>query len=175
MSLPTKYKWLEKETAPRILVEGLKLYGTLEKLGDANNPVIIQWAKETGISQYVLDSIPWCGLFMAVVCKRAGKEIVDSPLWARNWAKWGTKVPEAMLGDVVVFERTTGGHVGIYVGEDATAYHILGGNQSDSVNIVRIAKNRKIAIRRTTWQIAQPANVRKIYLSSGGALSTNEG
>lgn len=174
MNLPSKYKWLSAEPSPRILIEALKLYGVEEKLGDANNPEIIKWAKECNITSYMLDSIPWCGLFMAIVCKRAGKEIVDSPLWARNWLKWGTKVPEAMLGDVIVFERTTGGHVGIYVGEDATAFHLLGGNQGDRVSIIRIAKNRKLGIRRTTWQIAQPANVRKIFLSSDGALSTNE-
>lgn len=155
-------------------MEGLKLYGIKEKLGDANNPEIIQWAKEVGQSQYVLDSIPWCGLYMAIVCKRAGKEIVDNPLWARNWAKWGDKSPAPMLGDVLVFTRGSGGHVGIYVGEDSSAYHVLGGNTTDSVSIARILKTRLLAARRTKWEIAQPANVRKVILSAEGLLSNNE-
>lgn len=174
MKLPAKYCWLSGETSPKILVEALKLYGVKETLGEASNPEIIKWAKETGISQYVLDSVPWCGLFMAVVCKRAGKEIVDSPLWARNWAKWGKPSPSPMLGDVLVFSRGSGGHVGIYVGEDATAFHTLGGNTSDSVSIARIAKSRLLAARRTAWEIAQPANVRKVILSADGLLSNNE-
>lgn len=35
-----------------------------------------------------------------------------------------------------------GGDVALYVGEDAGAYHCLGGNQSDKVCITRIAKSR---------------------------------
>jgi hypothetical protein len=49
----------------------------------------------------------------------------------------------------------------------------LGGNQSDQVDITRIAKTRIYAIRRPIYQ-EQPANVRKIILASSGALSLNE-
>ena len=68
----------------------------------------------------------------------------------------------------------TAGHVGLYVGEDAAAYHVLGGNQSDKVCITRIAKNRLYAIRRPQFKIGQPRNVRQVFLESSGRLSTNE-
>jgi hypothetical protein len=49
------------------------------------------------------------------------------------------QAPAAALGDVLAFVRNGGGHVGLYVDEDASAYHVLGGNQSDRVSITRVA------------------------------------
>jgi len=170
------YNFLKTEQSPKILVEAYKLIGTRELIGKDNNPVILNWADELGLEKvYTADEIPWCGLFIAYVCLKAGREVVDKPLWARNWAKWGTPQQVAMLGDILVFERgKSSGHVGIYVGEDATAYHVLGGNQGDSVSIVRIVKKRCIAIRRTNWRVSQPENVRVIKLDAKGTISTNE-
>lgn len=172
------YDYLKKENAPQILVQALKYIGTKEIKGPQHNPVIMGWAKDLGIEKvYTADEIAWCGLFMAYVCKAANVEIPFSAkdaLWALNWNKFGTKQSTAMLGDVLTFTRNGGGHVGIYVGEDATHYHIIGGNQSDMVNIMRIAKNRLSQIRRTTWKILQPSNVRVIKLSATGPISTNE-
>jgi uncharacterized protein (TIGR02594 family) len=177
MSLPIMYKWLLNEGGPKMLTEALKLYGTIETPGLGNSVTIISWADEVGGNVedvYKADSIPWCGLFMAVVCKRADKEIVKSPLWALSWATFGEYTETPMLGDVLVFTRKGGGHVGIYVGEDATAYHVLGGNQDDRVSITRIAKSRLYTSRRPQWKIAAPPNRRRIILSSNGQLSTNE-
>ena len=165
MSLPSKYQWLSKEKAPKMLLEALKLYGTKEKQGEANNPIILAWAKECGIKGYNADSIPWCGLFMAIVAYRAGKEIPSTSLWAKSWAKWGDDSPEPQLGDLLVFYRDGGGHVGLYVGEDTQCYHVLGGNQGDAVSITRLDKNRCIASRRN-YKIAAPSNVRKTVLLS---------
>ncbi len=174
--LPAPYAWLARESGPRVLVEALALFGTKETPGAASNPVILGWAKEVGVGRdYVNDGIAWCGLFVATVTKRAGFEPVANPLWARNWGSWGRKADKPSLGDVMVFERPGGGgHVGLYVGEDATAYHVLGGNQSDQVKVSPIAKSRCLAVRRCPWKVAQPANVRPVRLAAGGALSTNE-
>jgi hypothetical protein len=79
-----------------------------------------------------------------------------------------------MLGDILTFKRNGGGHVGIYVGEDAAYYHVLGGNQNNSVSVSRIAKNRLHQARRTAWKIAQPANVRQVMLAAKGTITTNE-
>lgn len=176
MKLPSKYAWLENEGAPKMIVEALKLYGTRETIGAANNPVILEWAEELGLKEYKADSIAWCGLFVAIVAKRAGKEVVKDPLWADNWRKFGNKGDEAMLGDVLVFKRTGGNHVGVYVGEDENYYHLIGGNQSDAVTITRIAKLRlkPHGIRRPVYSIAQPPNVRKIALGASGEISANE-
>lgn len=169
------YDWLKKETAPRILVQAVKQFGVKEFVGKEHNPVILAWAKNLGLERiYTNDEIPWCGLFVAECCRAAGLEVVERPLWALNWAKYGTPVTEPMLGDVLTFKRNGGGHVGIYVGEDNTHYHVLGGNQNNSVSVSRIAKNRLYKARRTAWKIAQPTNVRKVQLEPKGVITTNE-
>jgi len=173
MSLPKQYEWLNDEQGPRMLLEALKLYGTQEKLGRLNNPVIMGWAKECGITDYTADSIPWCGLFMAVVAKRASKQIVCKPLWAKSWLRWGYRADGAKLGDVLVFNRDGGGHVGMYIGEDPDTYHVLGGNQNDSVSIVRIIKSRLLG-SRNWYPIGIPRNVRPVFLTATGTISTNE-
>jgi len=136
IDLPAQYDWLNDEKGPRILIEALHWYGTLELPGDENNPVIIEWAKEVGGwigSWYTQDSIPWCGLIMALCAKRAGFPFTQKALSAREWANWEQPSIEPMLGDILVFVRQGGAHVGIYVGEDEDCYHVLGGNQSDMV------------------------------------------
>ena len=110
---------------------------------------------------------------MAVVAKRADKEIPKHPLWALSWSVFGAKSPAPVFGDVLLFVRNGGGHVGLYVGEDASAFHVLGGNQSDRVCITRVAKSRLYAARRPLYRV-QPANVRPIRLEATCTLSLNE-
>jgi uncharacterized protein (TIGR02594 family) len=164
-----------------MILEALKLFDTQEVLGKENNPVILAWAKEVGgkvEDVYKADEIPWCGLFMAVVAKRSAKQVVKDPLWALNWGTFGKFTDAAMLGDVLVFIRKTNtgktaGRVGLYVGEDAECYHVLGGNQSDKVCISRLKKDRLYAARRPNYNV-QPASVRKITLKSTSTVSENE-
>ncbi len=175
MPLPKPYAWLAAEPGPRMLLAALDEYGTLEVPGKGSNPKITGWAHECEIGAYSTDDIPWCGLFMAVCAKRAGWARPPNPLWARNWATFGMAADAPMLGDVLVFSRgKTSGHVALYVGEDAGSFHVLGGNQSDRVSITRIAKSRLLAARRPKWKVAQPPNVRRVFLTTGGAISTNE-
>lgn len=174
MKLPEQYTWLAKEGAPKILVQALKSYGVAEGKGNLDNKIIMDWAKFLRMPYYPNDALAWCGLFIAYVVKKAGYEPVQSPLWASNWSFFGNRVDEPMLGDIIVFTRPQGGHVGIYVGEDNTCYHILGGNQSDAVTITRILKSRAKAFRRPRFAIGQPANVRKIFLKATGEISKNE-
>lgn len=174
MKIPKAYQWLLQEGAPRHLLKALELYGVTETVGSKHNPIIMGWAKETGLEKvYTADEIPWCGLYIAVVMHRSERPVVQNPLWALNWNNFGVRVTTPMLGDVLTFTRKSGGHVGIYVGEDATAYHVLGGNQGNQVNVVRIAKSRLSQARRPQYT-SQPTNVRTVILAGNGALSTNE-
>jgi uncharacterized protein (TIGR02594 family) len=187
-ALPAAYADLAKEPAPLMLLEALKLHGVLEKSGPGSNPTIVKWADEveTTLSTpytrwaadwYNDDQIPWCGLFMAVVAVRASQGRADRMpppkyLSARDWLNFGKAVPikEAMLGDVAVFDRQGGAHVAMVVGEDGTHLHVLGGNQSQRVNIARKAKFDCIGIRRPIYK-QQPANVRKIVRAAKGPVS----
>ena len=175
--LPSRYAYLNDEKAPRILNEALALYGTREISGDRNNPVILSWAKEIGgwIGRfYTGDDIPWCGLFVAVCAARANFPFGQKALSARAWSDWGRLAVTPSLGDVLIFTRKGGGHVGFYVGEDETHYHVLGGNQKNEVNIIRISKARLLTARRCAWRYRQPMNVRPILLSADGEVSQNE-
>lgn len=179
MTLPANYAWLNTVgVLPRTIQEGLKLLGVAEVVGKGSNKTIIGWRDELNqagvkITGYSDDDIPWCGLFAAIVVHRAAKRVVEGPLWARAWAKFGVETREPSLGDVLVFARNGGGHVGFYVGEDATCYHVLGGNQGNRVSITRVEKSRCIASRRPLYNV-KPDSVRPYRLASTGAVSKNE-
>lgn len=177
--LPVKWSWLAKETSPKALPEALKYYGVLEHKGKGSNLDISKWAAEIGVSGwYTDDDIPWCGLFVGVIMKRAGYTIPPAlkTLGAKNWLTFGNVVLKGQekLWDILVFNRPGGGHVGFYVGENKHAFLVYGGNQSDAVGFAWIDKNRLAGARRANWKIGQPENVRKIILSESGELSNNE-
>jgi uncharacterized protein (TIGR02594 family) len=174
MTYPKGYEWLGRiGPLPKMVTIALAEVGTVEKAGPGNNPKIMGWADEVGQKaigyKYTGDSVPWCGLFMAVVAKRAGYELPYGPLYALNWSKFGIEGGQPDLGDVIAFMRPGGGHVGLYIGEDKTHYHILGGNQSDSVSIARVAKANMRAVRQPKYKIAKPASSRP-YVLSGTSL-----
>jgi uncharacterized protein (TIGR02594 family) len=174
MAATGTYKWLNKEASPLILAEAIKHYGISEIVGAGSNPMIMEWAKEVGVEKtYKDDDIPWCGLFIGLVVKRTGRAIPNNPLWALNWGAWGVAAAIPMLGDILVFKRNGGGHVGIYVGEDSFAYHVLGGNQKNQVNITRIDKKRLLRARRPPY-VNMPSNVRRVFLLPEGDVSSNE-
>lgn len=179
LSLPAAYAWLEREAAtggPRMLVEALKTYGIAEVPGPRDNTLILEWAREVGLAErYRHDEQAWCGLYAAVIVKRAEKPpCPKSPLWALNWGLWGEDGGQPELFELLTFVRPGGGHVGFYVGEDATHYHVWGGNQGNSVSIRRIERERLRACR-ALYRTRKPDNVRPVLLSAEGApVSTNE-
>ena len=95
--------------------------------------------KEVNAHGYAADSVPFCGLFVALCAKRQEKKIPENPLWARNWCAWGDPSPKE-LGAILVFSRGSGGHVALYVGEDKECYHVLGGNQETALALYAYAK-----------------------------------
>lgn len=173
--LPARYADLATEPAPRLLLECLKLIGTREVPGSKHNPTIMGWIKKLAFFWLKSDEEPWCGTSLAYAAVEAGvaERHPEMPraFW---WEGWGVPVPlpksdvdpnGPSLGDVLVFAFS---HVGVYVGEDATHYHVLGGNQGNRYGIDRFAKHTLKAARRTRWKIAQPGNVRRIWRTLPG-------
>jgi hypothetical protein len=75
---------------------------------------------------------------------------------------------------VVVFKRDGGGHVGFVVGKDqAGNLMVLGGNQSDSVNIKPFKTDRVVGYR---WPVGapRPADGKLVLATSDGKVSINE-
>jgi uncharacterized protein (TIGR02594 family) len=191
-SIPAQYAYLRAEPrAPLMVQAGLDLYGVHEIAGAASNPTILAWADEVGTATksayadwaadyYNADAIPWCGLFVALCAVRAAQGRPERMpehkyLSALEWKNWGAPVlvKDALVGDVGVSQRDGGGHVFLIVGEDPTHFHILGGNQSDQVNIVRKAKAEVVAVRRPPYR-ALPPGARKVMLTPAGAVAGRE-
>ena len=90
--------------------------------------------------------LPWCGDFVetCIAVTLPKESLITNPYWALNWLKFGVSVPISQVyrGAICVFKREGGGHVGFVAGHDASYVHVLGGNQSNSVSISRVAKDR---------------------------------
>lgn len=151
--------------------------GVREIEGDLSNPVILDWADEAGID-YAGDDVPWCGLFVAsCLLEGLGADAGAMPshvLTARKWRDYGRPC-DPSVGSVMVFWRGERhgwrGHVGFYAGEDASAFHVLGGNQGNAVSIARIAKERLISCR---WPHAFPYVQVRQTETADGDLSVDE-
>jgi uncharacterized protein (TIGR02594 family) len=156
--------------------EALSLVGTKEKVGAGSNQVIIKWARNCNID-YADDDIPWCGLFVShcIASTLPDEPLPPGPLGARNWLKFG-EPGEPVQGAVLVFWRgsrnASTGHVGFYQSEDRESYHVLGGNQSDSVSTCRIKKDRLLGARWPTT--AASVSGSKVTGEAEGGFSHNE-
>lgn len=151
----------------------LTYLGAREIPGKATAPFITKMLRRLG-AWWTDDETPWCGVFVGYCMKEVGHEPPKLYMRAKEWATWGSRLrPERLsVGAVLVFQREGGGHVGFYVGEDDAAYHVLGGNQSNSVSITRIAKARLIASR---WPKDVPVIGGPVRLAANGRrLSENE-
>ncbi len=157
--------------------EARRLMGVREVAGAGSNREILDWAKNLDIA-YAGDDVPWCGLFTAhcVASTLPGEPLPNNPLGARQWSKFGEKTTP-QIGAVLVFwrEKRDGykGHVGFYEAEDDEAYHVLGGNQSNSVSIARVAKTRLLGAR---WPVSAATLATGVTarVDAGGGLSRDE-
>lgn len=161
-----------KPGEPDWLTEARSLIGTREIVGPRHNSWIAKGWGRLGATWFNDDETPWCGLFVAHCIDAVGLKFPKPSLFprAKAWADWG-KPCGRMLGAVAVFGRTGGGHVGFLVGESATNLYILGGNQSNAVNIMPIAKTRLIATR---WPKERAISGVLAPQMSGGTVSRNE-
>jgi uncharacterized protein (TIGR02594 family) len=130
------------------LETAFSLIGTKETPGFRNTTEIMDWSKVTEVTKnYSGDNVAWCGLFVAFCMADNGLPIIDTPLWAKSWNSYGTSLSKPQVGAIMVFTRNSGGHVAFYLGETSDSYIILGGNQSDAVNIEHHSKSTCIGHR----------------------------
>lgn len=146
--------------------------GLRETPGPASNKTILQWLAELNARWLGGDAAPWCGTAMAHWMKRAGIPYPKDFYRAKAWMQWGKPRPKANLGPgtVLVFDREGGGHVALYVGQDETHYHCLGGNQGDAVNIRRFPKVRCVAWR---WPSTAQFTGSPVRLTAAGVPVSN--
>lgn len=143
------------------IIEGKKVFGLHES---RNKTKLTAWLKSDGQRLGDTEEMPWCGDYVETAIKNSLPDepfigaVGKNPYWARNWLKFG-KTTEPCYGAVIVFSRGKGGHVGFVVGEDDTDYYVLGGNQSNMVNVVRISKDRFLGC---TWPVTYDGNKRPL-------------
>ena len=119
--------------------------GLHEIVGPKHNSTIVGWLKDLK-SSWLDDETPWCGTFVGAILKQTGRYVVPNWYRAKAWVDGGKHLQKPAYGCVVVFSRTGGGHVGFVVGEDEKgSLMVLGGNQSNAVNIKAFPKSRVIA------------------------------
>jgi uncharacterized protein (TIGR02594 family) len=155
---------------PRWMIEARARIGEKEIPGPRHNSWIAKGWARLGATWFNDDETPWCGFFVAHCIDWAKLPYPRLFPRALEWSTWGQACPAA-VGAVVTFQRPGGGHVGFLVGEDRTNYYVLGGNQSNMVNIQPIAKSRMAAIR---WPSGMALPRPGLPLMSGGVVSTNE-
>lgn len=154
---------------PAWLVEARKHMGLKEISGPRHNAKILGWVKKLG-GWFTDDETPWCGTFVAACMQAAGKPVPKHWYRAKDWMDWG-KPCAPRLGAVAVFGRRGGGHVGFAVGESRENIYVLGGNQSNAVNIMPIAKTRLLGFR---WPEDEHVPSAPLPRMSGGTVSRNE-
>lgn len=150
--------------------------GTVE-WSDGSNPKILGYYADAGHKEVRDDAVPWCAAFVgAMIARASGKP--SGLLSARSYLQWGQFVSkdDAMAGDVVVFTRgnsKTLGHVAFFVSwnGDKSLVTVLGGNQSDAVNLRQFASSAILGIRRDPKIMTSTvAAAQKLPPSKGGNI-----
>lgn len=117
-----------------------------------HNADLRQFLKSDGKTLGDPAKLPWCGDFVetCVAVSLPDAVLPSNPYLARNWQYFGASV-HPCFGSILVFWRGTrsgtAGHVGFYYSEDNDFYHVLGGNQSNSVSIAKLDKARLLGAR----------------------------
>lgn len=156
---------------PKWLAEARKLIGLTEIKGQKHAPEIVQFWKDIKRGGIKDDETPWCAAFVGAMLERSG---VQSSRFesARSYEEWGRPLKFPVVGCVVVFSREGGGHVGFAVGKDERGnLLILGGNQSDAVNIKAFPLSRVTAYR---WPAGNASKGDPLQVLSAAELSGRE-
>jgi hypothetical protein len=140
---------------PRMVDEALDLWRELGDAGKTIAALLPAWQAEClgqSCRTPSLDPLPHAGPVMAILAKRARKTVPEAPQCALNWANFGSEAGQPRLGDVLCGMREGGAYVGIYIGEDDVAYHLIGADEADGISVTRLPKERLYAARRPIYE-----------------------
>ena len=134
--------------------------GTVE-WAKGDNPKVVAYFKDSGNPGVTNDETAWCAAFVGAMLRRAGVKSTGA-LNARSYLDWGTPVDRknAQPGDVVIFKRGSSswqGHVAFFVKDRGALIDVLGGNQSNAVNVKGYQAAALLGIRRPPKATAKPA------------------
>ena len=131
--------------------------GVKEISGPDSNPQVEKYHETTTMGT-CQDDVPWCASFVSYCMEASGsKAVQDANIHsarARDWLGWGYPIDTPVPGCVVVFSRPpnpASGHVGFYDQTSDGQVYVLGGNQSNEVNITGYAEDRVLGYRWMDW------------------------
>ena len=161
------------------MVEISKFLGLHEARDKA---AVAAWMKSDGKTLGDPTKLPWCGdaaitaLVNTLPNEKLPPRLEENPYWARNFAKFGkASGRKVCFGDVLVFSRGKGGHVGFAVGYDPkrNRWRVRGGNQGDMIKDSWISGNRLLAARYPASYKGKRQPVPHMN-SQGAVISRNE-
>jgi uncharacterized protein (TIGR02594 family) len=128
-----------------------KEIGVKEVPGNGDNKRVLAYHRDGAPKlRAQSDSVPWCAAFTGWVLKQFGAPITGEAA-ARSYLNWGYAIPKFRPGCVVVMKRGDSswqGHVGFGVSDTIPGFFkMLGGNQSDAVNIQTFSKSKVLGYR----------------------------
>ena len=132
------------------LVKSLfSFYGLEEWTGRGeSNPEVEKLFQEMGYDYS--DDTAWCSAFANYIAKENCLD-QSNALDARSWLQVGKEVESPQIGDIVVFWRESidswKGHVAFFMNKDDRYIYVLGGNQSNEVNIKAYPLTRVLGYR----------------------------
>jgi uncharacterized protein (TIGR02594 family) len=125
----------------------MKEIGQKETPGPDNNGRVMEYIRAVRSTDGVQeDDVDWASAFVEWSLNQTG---INGPksMEPRNWLNWGRIIEMPERGCIVVFSFGDISHVGFYVGDDGASYVVLGGNQTDQVQISRFHKARALGFR----------------------------
>jgi len=156
---------------PAWLTLARNFIGLHETKGAQHSPEILQFWKDIKRAGIKDDETPWCAAFVGAMLERSG---VPSSRFesAKSYLSWGADLQAPIIGCIAVFTRAGGGHVGFVAGKDGAGnLLILGGNQTDAVNIKAFQKERVAGYR---WPIGVAAPTAALPVLGAAELSRAE-
>lgn len=159
------------------MIEAYRVKGLHE---GRNKSTLWSWLRSDGATVGDPTQVPWCGDFVqtSLALTMPMEPLPSNPYLASAWTSFGIPVTP-QYGAVMSFWRESPtswkGHVAYYVGETATHYKVLGGNQSNAVTETLLAKDR-LRQNGARWpKTAMPPTGRKVAVDGSGlVVSTNE-
>lgn len=142
----------------------------------SNGAALIKDYLKTGGANLNPEQLAWCAAAVNASLAKAGMQGTGSNM-ARSFMGWGQPVQQPQRGDIAVFTRGDpngpSGHVGFFDGYDEKGrIKVLGGNQSDGVNVTAFDPATLLGFRRGEGMTlpAEAANAGAPQVATGGGM-----
>lgn len=121
-----------------------------------DNAVLARWLRRWGRFLGDPARLPWCGdaVESAIAKTLRDEPLPSNPFWAQAWNTFGIDAGVPLIGSIGVIRWSkSAGHVGFVAGVSGSQIHLLGGNQSNAINIRAFPAGKFLGFR---WPVTFP-------------------